>query len=166
MWRIGIHPRCSARDPRRRAPLGPERSTALMLAPALVMVLLVLGSVGVDMTLVHSARRSAYRSLSAAADDAAAMVDSREFQRSGRIQIDPEAASRVARAHLGLLDGDVPPGFAEPAFRVLDARVSTDVAAGVVRIEADVLVEHVLGPAVPGVQDTTTISMEVTGRML
>lgn len=160
----------------RRATVGPvtdgqvaaqgERATALMLAPALVLVVLVLGAIAVDLSLVHAARRSAYRSLSAAADDAAAMVDSAEFQRSGEVRLDAEAAERVVRAHLGVLDGDAPPGFSEPAFRVMDADVATDVPGGVVRITATVEVEHVFGPAVPGIDDTTTISMSVTGRML
>lgn len=143
-----------------------ERATALMLAPALVLVVLVLGAIAVDLSLVHAARRSAYRSLSAAADDAAAMVDSAEFQRSGEVRIDPASAERVVRAHLGVLDGDAPPGFSEPAFRVLDADVTADVPGGRVRIAATVEVEHVFGPAVPGLDDTTTISMSVTGRMM
>jgi hypothetical protein len=137
-----------------------------MLAPALVLVVLVLGAIAVDLSLVHAARRSAYRSLSAAADDAAAMVDAAEFQRSGEVRIDPDAATRVVRAHLGLFDGEAPPGFAEPAFRVLDADVATDVTTGIVRIHATVEVEHVFGPAVPGLGDTTVISVTTSGRML
>lgn len=143
-----------------------ERATALMMAPALVLIVLVLGAIAVDLSLVHTARRSAYRSLSAAADDAAAMIDAAEFQRTGEVHIDPEAATRVVRAHLGLLDGDAPPGFSEPAFRVIDADVVTDVTAGVVRIAATVEVEHIFGPAVPGLDDTTVISVTTTGRML
>jgi hypothetical protein len=136
------------------------------MAPALVLIILVLGAIAVDLSLVHAARRSAYRSLSAAADDAAAMVDASEFQRSGEVHIDPDAATRVVRAHLGLLDGDAPPEFSEPAFRVLNADVATDVPAGVVRISATVEVEHVFGPVVPGLGDTTIISVTTTGRML
>lgn len=143
-----------------------ERATALMLAPALVLVVLVLGAIAVDLSLVHAARRSAYRSLSAAADDAAAMVDAAEFQRSGDTRIDPDTATRVVRAHLGLVDGDAPDGFAEPPFRVLQADVATDVPAGVVHIVATVEVEHVFSRAVPGLDDTTTIELTVTGRML
>ncbi len=137
-----------------------------MLAPALVLVVIVLGAIAVDLSLVHTARRSAYRSLSAAADDAAAMVDSREFQRSGAVRVDPDAATRVVRAHLGLLDGDAPEGFSEPAFRVVSAEVSVDVDRGVVRITANVEVEHVFAPAVPGVDRIALIPMTVTGRML
>lgn len=143
-----------------------ERATAAMLAPALVLVVVVLGAIAVDLSLVHTARRSAYRSLSAAADDAAAMVDSDEFQRSGTVQVDPDAATRVVRAHLGLLDGDAPPGFSEPAFRVIEADVSVDVSAGVVRVAATVEVEHVFAPVVPGAESVTLIPMTVTGRML
>lgn len=136
-----------------------------MLAPALVLVVIVLGAIAVDLSLVYTARRSAYRSLSAAADDAAAMIDSDEFQRTGDVRVDPEAATRVVRAHLGLLDGDTPPGFADPVFRVLDADVATDVTDGVVRITALVEVDRIFTPAVPGVDRSTTLEMTVTGRM-
>ncbi len=137
-----------------------------MMAPALVLVMLVLGAIAVDLTLIHTARRSAYRSLSAAADDAAAMVDSAEFQRTGEIRIDPDAAERVVRAHLGLLDGDAPPGFSEPAFEIVKADVATDVPAREVRIDATVEVDHIFGPAVPGLGDTTLLHLSVTGTML
>lgn len=143
-----------------------ESGTALMLMPALVLVLLVLGAIAVDLSLLHSARRSAYRSLSAAADDAAAMVDAREFQRTGDVRLDAEAARRVARAHLGVLEGPAPPGFAEPAFDVAEAAVHADAGSGRVRIEATVLVERVFASAIPGMDDTTSIPVVVTGRML
>ena len=156
-------PRRSTRAQRR---VGEERATALMLAPALVLIVLVLGAIAVDLSLVHTARRSAYRSLSAAADDAAAMVDSEEFQRTGRVWIDPDAADRVVRAHLGLFDGDPPEGFAAPAFRVVSADVTTDPSAGTVQIDAVVEVPHVLGPAVPGLEEASLIRVVVRGRML
>lgn len=142
-----------------------DRASAVVLAPALVLVLLVLGAIAVDLSLVHTARRSAHRSLSAAADDAAAMIDSREFQRSGSVQLDPAAAERVALAHLGLLDGDVPDGFSEPAFTVTEAEIRADVGEGVVHIEAVVEVPRVFSAALPGTAPATT-RIAVTGRML
>lgn len=145
---------------------GGERATSLVLAPALVFVLLVLGAVAVDLSLAHTARRSAYRSLTAAADDAAAMVDAREFQRSGEVRLDADGARRVARAHLGLLGGAGPEEFEAPAFEITEAEVTTDPNRGVVRIEATVVVERVFGSAVPGIHDSFSFPVVATGRML
>ena len=136
-----------------------------MLAPALVLVVIVLGAIAIDLSLVHTARRSAYRSLSAAVDDAASMIDSREFQLSGDVQLDEAAAERVVYAHLGLLDGDAPAGFAEPAFEVLTATVEVDVPNSTVRIHATIEVDHVLLTAVPAMGDSTQFEMDVAGRM-
>lgn len=143
-----------------------ERATALMLAPALVLVLIVLAAIAVDLALVDTAHRSAYRSLSAAADDAAAMADSRHLQLTGEVRLDPAAAERVARAHLGVLDGVDVPGYAAPAFEVLDADVRADTASGTVDITATVRVEHVFLGAVPGTADATDIEVQARGRML
>ncbi|MFV0317955.1 MAG: hypothetical protein ACK5O2_13475 [Microthrixaceae bacterium] len=137
-----------------------------MLAPALVLVVLVLGAIAVDLSLAHTARRSAYRSLSAAADDAAGMIDQVEFQRSGIVRLDPQAARRVARAHLGLLDGEVPEGFAAPAFEVLEADVDVDVTDATVRIDALVEIPTVMMPAIAGLSDVSSTRIVVTGRML
>ncbi len=137
-----------------------------MLAPALLLVVIMLGGIAIDLSLVHTARRSAYRSLSAAADDAAAMIDAHEYQVSGTVQLDPEAAERVVRAHLGLLEENGPDGFAAPAFEVTSADVHADVEQGTVEIDASITVERILLSAVPGMDSSTQLEMHVTGRML
>ncbi len=137
-----------------------------MLAPALLLVVIVLGAIAVDLSLVHTARRSAFRTLSAAADDAAAMIDAREFQSTGIVRLDPDAAERIARAHLGLLAADGSEGFVKPAFEVVQAEVEADPSDGSVAITATVRIDHILLTAVPGMADTTTFDMSVTGRMI
>jgi len=147
-----------------------QRGSVWMLAPALVLVLMGLGALGADLALLHAAHRSAYRSLSAAADDAAAMVDARELQLSGAVRLDPQRAEAVARAHLGLLGQ---PGshraegaWAEPAFDVTAAEIDADPARGTVQITATVEVDHVFLAAVPGIDSTTEIRVSTTGRMM
>ena len=49
----------------------------------MLLVLLCLGGVAVDLTIVHGAHRGAHRIVSAAADDAAAMIDTDLLQESG-----------------------------------------------------------------------------------
>ena len=143
-----------------------QAGSALVLVPALVLVALALGGIGVDLALVHMARRSAYRSLSAAVDDAAGMVDARRLQLDGEARLDPGAAERVVRAHLGLLVSSGAESWAEPAFEVTGAEVLTDPDAGTVSVTATVRVEHILLAAVPGVADSTDVRISSVGRLL
>ena len=154
-----------------------ERSSAAMLAPALLMVLLALAAVAVDLSLVHAARRSAYRSLSAAVDDAASMVDSRHLLATGEVRLDRVAARRVALVHLGLL-GEPPDGFSAPTFEFVgEPRILFDTnggdglpggsAAGTsVVIHATVRVDHIVLSALPGMDDSMDLAMTTTARMV
>jgi hypothetical protein len=137
-----------------------------MLAPALVLVVLALGAVAVDMTLVHTARRSAHRTLSAAADDAAAMIDGHRLHTTGEVTVDPAGARRVALAHLGVLEGGAVEGMDRPGFDVVDARVAVDIARAQVTVTATFRVRHVFLAALPGRADHTDVTMSATGVML
>jgi hypothetical protein len=116
-----------------------ERASALVLAPALVLVLIVLGGMAVDLALVRSARRALDDSVAAAADDAAGMLDERRLLVDGTVLIDPAAARRVAEARLGTtrLTGRV-------------AAVRVDVRGTEVRVEADLSVPPVFLRALGG----------------
>ena len=89
---------------RRRRSAAAESASALALVPALLLVFLCLGGIAIDLSLVHGAHRGAHRTLSSAADDAAAMIDTSELQLSGELRIDPGDAERVVLAHLRLAD--------------------------------------------------------------
>lgn len=137
-----------------------------MLAPALVLVVLALGAIAVDMALVHTARRSAHRSLSAAADDAAAMVDGHRLHTAGEVTVDPERARRVALAHLGVLRDEAAAELGRPGFDVIDARVAVDTARAEVTVTATFRVRHVFLAAIPGRADHTDVTLSATGVML
>ena len=133
-----------------------ERATALMLVPAMTLVFLALGGIAVDLTMLHGAHRSVHRVVSAAADDAAGMIDAREVQATGSIQIDAEAAHRVAVAHLTAaeLPGELVAAevLVAPDLRSLDVR-------------AVVRVEHVMLRALPAVGDDETLSVTARARL-
>jgi hypothetical protein len=142
-----------------------ERASALVLVPALVLVLIVLGSLAVDVAVAHAVQRDLSRSLSAAADDAAAMIDQRRLQTDGTVRLDEEAARRVVRAHLGVLVDELGPG-ADGADHPRDIR-SCDVVVteSTVTIRVVAEVPRVFLSALPDVADTSTVQVVVTGRL-
>ena len=134
-----------------------EAASALVLVPAMLLVLLCLGGVAVDLTIVHGAHRSAHRIVSAAADDAAAMIDTDLLQESGELRVDPELARRVALAQL---DAMVLPGT------VVGSPVVTVSAAGdVVTIAVDLDIDHVMLRGVPGHPDHQQIHVAASARL-
>jgi len=134
-----------------------EAASALVLVPAMLLVLLCLGGVAVDLTIVHGAHRGAHRIVSAAADDAAAMIDTDLLQESGELRVDPELARRVALAQL---DAMVLPGT------VVGSPVVTVSAAGdVVTIAVDLDIDHVMLRAVPGHPDHQQIHVAASARL-
>jgi hypothetical protein len=121
----------------------------------MVLVVVALGSVAVDLTLLHVAQRSLHRAAATAADDAAGLVDQRRLQTDGVVAVDPEAARRLVVARLA--EADLPG-------RLDGVRVDVDADRVVVR--ASLEVEHVLLRAVPGTSSRRLVRVTVAGRLL
>jgi hypothetical protein len=80
-----------------RRPL--DRGSVLILLPALVLVLLVLGVIAVDSSVAYLARRQLADFTASAADRAAATaLDKPAFYGSGQLRIDPASAQQVVGA--------------------------------------------------------------------
>lgn len=134
-----------------------ERGTALILVPAMTLVLLALGSIAVDLSMLHGAHRAVHRTVSAAADDAAGMIDTREVQRTGSVRIDPAAARRVVLAHLeaSRLPGELV---------TVEVQVSADLRS--ISVRTVVRIEHVMLRAVPGAGDDELLTVTAHARLL
>ena len=126
----------------RRPRRSDDRGTALVLVPAMALVMIVLAAIALDMSVVAGIQRAAERELSAAADDAAGMIDGREHQRNGTVRIDATAAEQVVRARLEVADL---PG------RVVELRIA--VTADVVDVVARIESPRIFLRAVPGMGD-------------
>jgi Flp pilus assembly protein TadG len=71
----------------------------LILIPAIVLVLLVLGAIAVDASVAYLARRQLTDFTTSAADRAAASaLDKSSFYGSGQVRIDPVVAQNVVAA--------------------------------------------------------------------
>ncbi len=127
-----------------------------MLVPAMTLVVFVLVGIAVDLSMVHSAHRSLHRSVSAAADDAAGMIDQREMQLTGDLRIDAAAAQRVAAAHLATarLPGDL-----------VELRTDVDPSGGTVTVIATVVVRRILLPASASTGRDETLDVRVRARV-
>jgi hypothetical protein len=137
-----------------------------MLVPACLLVFIVLGGIAIDLSLQHSAQRTTFSTVSAAADDAAGMVDARAHQIDGSVRLDTEAAERVARAHLGIASENLRAGTEEvdPAQEIVASDVET--TADSVTVSATVRVRHIFMRALPGAPDSSDVTVRAVGRFL
>jgi Flp pilus assembly protein TadG len=133
-----------------------DDGSALVLVPALLMVLLALGAIAIDLSVLHGAHRSLHRIASGAADDAAAMIDTERLQVDGELRIDGAAARRVVDAHL---DAAQVPGS------LASSRTSVSADGDVVTVELTSSVDHVLLASLPGTERTEAVSVTVRARL-
>lgn len=133
-----------------------ERATALVLVPAMMLVVIALGSIAIDLSVMHLATRSANTIVAVAADDAAGMLDDDALQMNGDIRVDPLDSRRVALAHIrsarlpGSLEGD-------PEFVI-------DSDGRGVQITIRLQVEHIFLKSFPGAR-AQTIQVSAAARL-
>jgi Flp pilus assembly protein TadG len=132
---------------------GRDRGSVLMLVPAAVLVLVVLGAIAVDSAVVFLAQRDlANRTAAAANDIAGSAASDAAFYGEGRIAIDVDTARRITAAAFS--PAVRPDGYERWAadVRVVDGDQRT------VEVTATAEVHYVFATAIPGVHHTATVS--------
>ncbi len=90
------------------AGLDRQRGSVLMLMPAAVLIVIILGALAVDRAIVFGAQRDLVATAQAAADDAvAAGVDVGELRDRGSLTIDRRRIDLVVATSVAQTDGEV-----------------------------------------------------------
>lgn len=138
---------------------GPGRCTrdagsSLLLFPAAVLVVLVLGAIAVDLSAVHLAKREVLDLAASAANDAVtAGLDQGRFRTTGEYVIDPAlATAAVERAVTAN----------EPDGRTTIVRVEVGPGPDQVTVELAAPADPVFAPALPGDTGPTTVTGSAT----
>ena len=132
---------------------GSERATVLVLMPAAVLVLLVLGALAVDAGATFLAHRELANAAVAAANDAvAAAVDVDGFYGGGRIGLLPAEAQRIADETVGRMGLD----------RLSDVHAAATVRGSSVEVTVTARVGHIFSRAVPGGADSAPVAATAT----
>ena len=120
-----------------------------MLMPAGVLILLLLGAIAFDLSLVFLRQRQASSlAVDVANDLVTAALDEGRFRAEGTYTLDPEAADRIGRALVGASDlADEVVGL---EIEVLDEDS--------VEVEVVVALDYVFAKAIPGASDGTTVT--------
>jgi len=132
-----------------------QRGSVLILMPAGVLVVLLLGAIAVDLSLVFLRQRQASAMAVDVANDLVGIaLDEDAFRADGRFQLDPERADVLGRALVASSD------LAED---LLDVEV-TVVGPDAVEVRVVVRVDYVFAKAIPGAADGTSVTATATAR--
>ena len=130
-----------------------ERGSVLMLMPAGVLVVLLLGAIAFDLSVVFLRQRQASAlAVDVANDLATAALDEAAFRTDGSYRLDADRADELGRAIVGA--SDLRDDVAEVEVNV----IGTDAVE--VRIVMDV--DYVFAKAIPGASDGTTVEASAT----
>lgn len=125
-----------------------ERGSALLLFPAGILVVLILGSIAVDFSIVFLAERELASAAAAAANDAAgAGIDTAHFRQTGEVVLDPIAAERA---------GESAVTRRASAFELTGATI-TAVDADTVEVVIRAEVRYLFAKVIPGGPHSTTV---------
>ena len=124
-----------------------------MLMPAAVLIVLLLGAMAFDLSVVFLRQRQASSiAVDVANDVAGAALDEAAFRSDGRFRLDPDRADELGRALVAASD------LAE---LVVDVEVAV-VAPDEVAVRVVLRVDYVFARAIPGVAPGTTVTATAT----
>lgn len=134
-------------------PQAGQRGSVLMLVPAGALVVILLGAIAFDLSLVFLRQRQAASLTADVANDLASMaLDAPTFRESGTYVLDPALADEVGRS---LLDAS------DLAEHIMSATVTVE-GDDTVTVQVTVGVDYVFARAVPGAGDGTTVTARAT----
>lgn len=124
-----------------------------MLMPAGVLIVLLLGAIAFDLSLLFLRQRQASSVVGDLANDLATQaVDESAFRTSGAYRLDPDRADSLGRALLAQTD---------IASEVVDVQIEV-LGTDAVRVTVVVRVDYVFAKAIPGAADGSEVSATAT----
>jgi hypothetical protein len=124
-----------------------------MLMPAGALIVLLLGAIAFDLSLVFLRQRQASSLAADVANDLASVaLDVPAFRASGTFELDPRRADAVGRS---LLDAS------DLADELTSATITVD-GTDTVTVRVTVSVAYVFAKAIPGAADGTTVTASAT----
>ncbi|MBN2622927.1 MAG: hypothetical protein JXA83_06155 [Acidimicrobiales bacterium] len=119
-----------------------------MLVPAGLLIVVIMASIAVDMSLVQLRQRQAHDLAAGAANDIVTAAADEAVLRSGRIAVDPDAAT-AALGRIVATSDLAPHVVGTPAVRVVD---------GTVEVELSLYADYIFAGVVPGSPDGATVT--------
>jgi hypothetical protein len=138
-----------------------DRGSVLMLMPAGVLIVLVLGAMAVDLSVVHLGEREVSAAASAAVNDAVSQgLDEATLYDSGRYALDPTRVRQVIVTTLAAQDGTGRDLRLSSGPTLADA--DGDGAVDTVTLSVEMEVDYIFARGLPGGPDHLTVEATAT----
>jgi hypothetical protein len=132
---------------------GGSRGSVLMLMPAGVLIVLLLGAIAFDLSLLFLRQRQASSVVGDVANDLATQaVDEAAFRATGTYRLDPDRAEALGRTLIAQSD---------IALDVVDVDIDV-LGADAVQVSVVVRVDYVFARAIPGADDGSEVRATAT----
>lgn len=132
---------------------GGSRGSVLMLMPAGVLIVLLLGAIAFDLSLLFLRQRQASSVVGDVANDLATQaVDEATFRATGDYQLDPDRADALGRTLVAQSD---------IASEVVDVQIDV-LGSDTVQVTVVVRVDYVFAKAIPGATDGSEVRATAT----
>lgn len=129
-----------------------DRGSVMMLLPAGVLIVLLLGSIALDLAHVHLAHQSAQNTLSGVANDAVGMLAEDSYRDGDGYRLDRRAVDELVTQRL--TDAQLPGTLVGPV-----ALSTTDTT---VELVARIEVPYLFASGMPGVADGAVVTVRAT----
>ena len=131
----------------------PHHGSVLMLMPAGVLIVILLGAIAFDLSVVFLRQRQTSSAAGDAANDLATLaVDEAEYRATGTFQLSPRRAEEIGRRLLAESD------IAQHITRI-DVRVPYP---DTVEVTVEVRVDYIFAKAIPGARHHTEVHATAT----
>jgi uncharacterized membrane protein len=149
-----------AKQRRERRCASNDRGSALMLVPASILVVFVLGAIAVDTANLRLHHREAHHAADAAANDAvAAGLDLGQFRDSGTLQLDPTHVVDIVGRSVAASDvADVVTAPPEVRITTVDGRPQ-------VTVTLTVRADYIFAGVLPVTSDSADIRVTSTAEL-
>ena len=127
-----------------------DRGTVLLMFPAAMLIMVVLGAIVIDVGLTQVRARELDAVAASAANDTLAALDIHQLRTDGTVRLDQTKAVAIARA--AVATGPLPDAV------VTDVAITTDPLGRMeIAVTLQLEVRLIIAPALPGDLEVTTI---------
>lgn len=131
-----------------------QRGSALILIPAWILIMMMLGGIAVDTAAIHMAQRRGNRQLAAIVADASQILNTSHLLETGDMQVHPEGARRVITE---LIEQNEFPGIVHS-----NPHIEIDPATGIISVNMELEVPHIFLQAAPTAPEVAVIALQAS----
>ncbi len=137
----------------------PERGSALLLVPVMVLILILAAGLTVDSAIAFTAKRDLVEAASAAANDAATSISEDMAFQSGQLDMDMGSAEQRAKAAVSVRSNNLASGISVTDVSMVDRN------GPAIQVTVAGTARFIFAKAIPGRSSTLSLTATATASL-